>query len=327
MEGRSFLMKIGMVLLSLALCLGLTGLGGAQEKYPTRGITFIIGLNPGNSTDLFLRSLCSAASKILGQPIIVMNKPGGSHALAMVEIKNAKPDGYTIGLVPSGAMSPQLLHKVPYDFRKDFTFILQCMDYQQGIVVPTDAPWKTIQELIADVKNNPGKIRMGVLGLGEATHLATERLSLKIGVKFNTIPFGDSATALTNLLGGHVETAFTSSTWVPNVEAGQLRLLVVAGAGDRRMARFPNIPALMEIYGIDVPGFGTIGGPKGLPPHVVDTIHKAFKEALKEQDFIKMAEKFLLPIVYRGSEDITEYIHKSFEMQAEVIKKLGLRKE
>jgi tripartite-type tricarboxylate transporter receptor subunit TctC len=111
-------------------------------------------------------------------------------------------------------MSPQLLRKVPYDFRKDFTFILQCMDYQQGIVVQSGAPWKTIQELMAYAKNNPGKVRMGVVGAGAGQHIATERLGAKMGIKFNIIPLGQSTVACTNLLGGHVEAICSASAWV-----------------------------------------------------------------------------------------------------------------
>ena len=126
MKGRSSLIKIGMVLLSLALCLGLTGLGVAQEKYPAREITFITGTQAGSANDVLQRALCTRASKILGQNIIVMNKPGAAQALALVAVKNAKPDGYTIGAIPSGAVGNQLMKKVSYDCLKDFTYIIQC---------------------------------------------------------------------------------------------------------------------------------------------------------------------------------------------------------
>ena len=320
-------MKILTLLLSLALFLGLPGLGGAQEKYPTRDITFIIGVNPGGATDFCCRALCKSASKILGQNIILLNKPGAAYGVALTAVKNAKPDGYTIGELPSAPMNAQLIQKkVPYDFLKDFKFILQCYDWRHGIVVQAGSPWKTIQELIADAQNNPGKIRIGVLGVGGTQHIAMERLSAKINVKYKIIPLGDGATAMTNLLGGHVD-AIATVGFLPNVEAGQVRLLAVSGGGDERMAQFPNIPTLMELYGVNMPGFSTIGGPKGLPPHVVDTLHKAFKKSMEDPDFIETAKKFYIPIVYRGPDELNEYINKSFNMLAEVINKMGLRKE
>jgi tripartite-type tricarboxylate transporter receptor subunit TctC len=192
------------------------------------------------------------------------------------------------------------------------------------MVVQTNAPWKTIQELIEYAKNNPGKIRVGVQTVGSAQHLAMERLSRKAGVKFNIIPFGGGVDGLTNLLGGHIDALFSNTTFLPNVESGQLRLLAVAGADETRMARFPDVPTLMEIYGMDVPSFSSMGGPKGLPPHVVDTIHKAFKKAMEDPDFINMAKKYDTPIIYRGPEDVTKEVHKVFNIIADIVKELGL---
>jgi len=121
MEGRSSVIKTGMVLLSLAMCVGLTGLGGAQEKYPDREITFITGAQAGTVNDLITRALCTRARGILGQNILFLNKPGASYGLSLVAVKNAKPDGYTIGGIPSGGVAAQLMQKVAYDFRRDFT--------------------------------------------------------------------------------------------------------------------------------------------------------------------------------------------------------------
>jgi len=204
---------------------------------------------------------------------------------------------------------------------------MQYSDYTHGLAVQAGAPWKTMQELMAYAQNNPGKVRIGVMVVGSAQHLAMERLSRKTGVKFIIIPFGEGA-ATANLLGGHVEAIFSVNTFLPNVEAGQLRLLAVAGAGEKRWARFPNIPTLMELYGIDVPTFNGIGGPQGLPPHVVDTLHKAFKKAMEDPDFIKTSEKFATAIFYRGPEDLTKEVHRTFDIIADIVKELGLlRKE
>lgn len=329
MKGPSLLIKNGMVLLlSLALCLGLTGWGGAQEKYPTREITFITGTQAGSGNDLIQRALCTRASKILGQNIILMNKPGAAQALALVALKNAKPDGYTIGVIPSGAVGNQLMKKVSYDCLKDYTYFIQCTGLTHGMAVRAGAPWKTIQELMTYAKNNPGKLRMGIRGIGSAHHLAMERLSMKMGVKFIMTPFVGDVDALTNLLGGHLDAIFTNLTFLPNVEAGQVRLIAIAGTGERRenwMAEFPNVPTLMEVYGIDVPTFNAIGGPKGLPPHVVDTLHKAFKKAMEDPDFIQAAKKFSSPIIYLGPEDLTKEVHRTFYSIADIVKKLGLQ--
>jgi tripartite-type tricarboxylate transporter receptor subunit TctC len=328
MKGRSWVIKIGMVLLSLVLCLGLTGLGGAQEKYPAREITFITGTQAGSGNDLIQRTLCARVSKILGQNIIVMNKPGAAQALALVAVKNAKPDGYTIGAIPSGAVGNQLMKKVSYDCLKDFTYFIQCTGLTHGMAVRAGAPWKTIQELMTYAQNNPGKLRMGIRGIGSAHHLAMERLSMKIGTKFIMTPFVGDVDALTNLMGGHLDSIFTNLTFLPNVEAGQVKLIAIAGAGESRetwMAEFPNTPTLMELYGIDVPTFNALGGPKGLSPHVVDTLHKTFKKAMEDPDFIQTAKKFSSPVIYLGPEDLTKEVQRTFYSIADIIKKLGLQ--
>lgn len=323
-RSRLFL-KSGVVFLSFVFCLVFTGLGGAQEKFPSREITFITGLQAGASTDMVWRPFLTATGKILGQPIVVLNRPGGAHAVAMNLIKNAKPDGYTIGGVPSAAASAQLMLKsTTYDVLKDFTYIMQTHGYRHGIVVKADAPWKTIQELIEYVKNNPGKVRLGVVGAGAGQHISAERLSDKLGIKFNIIPLVSAVACVTNVLGGHVEAIYAPTTWLPNVEAGDLRLLAVSGSDEGRMPEFPNVPSLMELYGIGLPGFSSVAAPKGVPPERIDILHKALKQAMNNPEFIATAKKFAVPIVYRGPEELTKYVKEFMEMTSDNLNRLGL---
>jgi tripartite-type tricarboxylate transporter receptor subunit TctC len=328
MRERSSLLKVGIVLISLGLCLGFTGWGEAQEKYPTREITFITGTQAGSANDLLQRALCAGASKILGQNFVFLNKPGAAQGLALVAIKNSKPDGYTIGAIPSGAVGNQVMKKVSYDCLKDYTYIIQFLGFSHGMAVRKDAPWKSVQEIVEYAKNNPGKFRMGIRGIGSGHHLAMERLALKTGVKFIMTPYAGDVEALTNLMGGHVDAIFTNLTFLPQVEAGQVKLIAIAGAGEKRedwMAAFPKVPTLMELYGIDVPTFNAIGGPKGLSPHVVDTLHKAFRQALEDRDFIEAAKKFSCPVIYLGPEDLTKEVNRTFYSIADIVKKLGLQ--
>jgi len=138
----------------------------AQEKYPVKPINFLIGFPAGGTTDVCARPLVNAASKTLGQPIVVVNKPGGASAVAVATLKNEKPDGYTIGILGSGAVLSQHMRKVPYDTAKDFTPIMQYAVYLYGLVVQSDSPWKTFKEFIEYARNNPGKIRYSTAGPG-----------------------------------------------------------------------------------------------------------------------------------------------------------------
>jgi tripartite-type tricarboxylate transporter receptor subunit TctC len=304
----------------------LQGAAPAQEKYPTKPINFVIGYPAGGTTDVCARPLVMAASKILGQPIVVLNKPGGGSAVAVASLKIEKPDGYTIGVLPSGAVLSQHMRKVPYDSAKDFTPIMQYAVYLYGLVVRSDSPWKTFKEFIDYAKANPGKIRYSTAGPGTPQHLVMERLALKEKIKWTHIPFQGGGPAITALLGGHVEASSQTTEWKPHVESGRLRLLAVYG--EKRMADFPNVPTLQELgYDIAAASLISIAGPKGLSPQIVETLHGAFKKAMEDPDFIKVSKQVDQPPLYRGPDDLAKHLVKMNEEVGGLINSLGLREE
>ena len=186
-------MEMGMVgrvcFFLLVFMLAVPGYAPAQEKYPAKPINFIIGYPAGGTTDICARPLVSAASKILGQPVVVVNKPGGGSAVATALLKTEKPDGYTIGILASGAVLSQHMRKVPYDSATDFTPIMQYAIYLYGLVVQSDSPWKTFKEFIDYAKANPGKIRYATAGAGTPQHLVMERLAIHHGQSGPSFPF------------------------------------------------------------------------------------------------------------------------------------------
>jgi len=311
--------------LIFAIFFGMPGIAQSQEKYPSKPINFIIGYPAGGSTDVCARPLVAAASKILGQPIIVLNKPGGSSAVAMAALKNEKPDGYTIGILPSGAVLSQHMRSVPYDSAKDFSPVMQYAVYLYGLVVRSDSPWKTFKEFIDYAKANPGKIRYSTAGPGTPQHLVMERLALKEKIKWTHIPFTGGGPAIANLLGGHVEASSQTTEWKKHVEAGRLRLLAVYG--EKRMESFPKVPTLLDLgYPITAASLICIVGPKGLPAHVVDTLHQAFKKSLEDPDFIKMGRQLDQPMIYRGPADLAKHLVQMNQEVGSLIQSLGLRK-
>jgi len=298
----------------------------AQEKYPTKPINFIIGFPAGGTTDVCARPLVSAASKILGQPIVIINKPGGASAVAVATLKLEKPDGYTIGIVGSGAVLSQHMRKVPYDTAKDFTPIMQYAVYLYGLVVQPDSPWKTFKEFMDYAKANPGKIRYSTAGPGSPQHLVMERLALKEKIKWTHIPFEGGAPAVSALLGGHVEASSQTTEWKKHVEAGRLRLLAVYG--EKRMIDFPDVPTLLELgFDIVAPSLICIAGPKGLSPQVVETLHGAFKRAMEDPDFIRLSRQVDQPSIYRGPQELAKHMVQMNEEVGSLIRSLGLRKE
>jgi tripartite-type tricarboxylate transporter receptor subunit TctC len=311
----------------LGLIFGLNSSGGmamAQERYPNKPINLLVGDPSGGTTDLLARPLALAASKVLGVPIIILNKPGGASAVAMASLKNEDPNGYTIGIMSTGAILSQHMRKVPYDTVKDFTPVMQCAIYIYGLAVRSDSPWKTFKEFIDFGKANPGKIRYSTAGMGTPQHLVMEQLGLKEKIKWIHIPFEGGNPAVSALLGGHVEACSQGAEWKKQVQSGRLRLLAVYG--EKRMEDFPDVPTLLELgTGISAPSLIAIAGPKGLPPQVVDTLHGAFKKSLDDPDFLKMSREFDLPMVYRNPQELAKHIAKMNEEVGGLIKTLGLK--
>jgi tripartite-type tricarboxylate transporter receptor subunit TctC len=332
-ERKTIMRKRGKVLLGIIAALGvicfLHALPGdvmAQEKYPTKPINFLIGYPAGGTTDVCARPLVAAAGKTLGQPIVVVNKPGGASAVAVATLKTEKPDGYTIGILPSGAVLSQHMRKVPYNTANDFTPIMQYAIYLYGLVVRADSPWNTFKEFIDYAKNNPGKIRYSTAGPGTPQHLVMERLALQEKIKWTHIPFEGGAPAVSALLGGHVEASSQTTEWKAHVEGGRLKLLTVYG--EKRMNDFPNVPTLLELgYGISAPSLISIIGPKGLSPQIVESLHGAFKKAMEDPDFIKVGRQMDQPSFYRGPQDLAKYLVTMNEEVGTLIRSLGLRQE
>ncbi len=310
----------------LFLFLGLAGIIFAQGKYPSKPINFIHGYPAGGGTDIFLRPLLTAAGKTLGQPVVLLNKPGGGTAVALAGLKSEKPDGYTIGSLISGGVLSQHMRKVPYNTVKDFTPIIQCGDWLYGLVVRSDSPWKTFKEFIEYAKANPGKIRYSTAGPGTPQHLVMERLALEQKIKWTHIPFEGEPPALSALLGGHVEASSQAPGWKKYVQDGSMRLLAVYG--EKRMQEFPEVPTLLDLgYNITAVGLACVIGPKGLSPQVVETLHNAFRKAMDDPDFIRVARQTDVPIVYRGPQDLGKHLEKMNEEVESLIQTLGLRKE
>ena len=316
------------VTLSVIFCAhAIPGAVLAQEKYPAKPITLTIGYGAGGGTDVSTRPLAHAASKILGQPIIVVNKPGGATAVAMAGLKNEKPDGYNIGTLGAGGFLVPLTRKVNYDVLKDFTPILQFAIFQYGLVVRSDSPWKTFKEFIDYAKANPGKIRYSTSGVGGAQHLVMERLAMQEKIKWTLIPYESGEEAVTALLGNHVEASSQTTTWKKYVDSGRFRFL--AYYGDKRMTSYPNGPTLLEMgYGITAePSLMALVGPRGLSPQVVQTLHPAFKKAMEDPDFIRVSNQVDQPPYYRSPEDLGKHLAEIHGQLAPLVRSLGLRKE
>jgi len=319
---RAVLVHAFFLFIPFALCFS----SSWAQSYPAKPINMIIGWGAGGATDITLRALCEAAGKILGQPIVVMNKPGGGSAVALALLKNEKPDGYTVGNLSAAGILSQYMRKVPYDVMADFTPIMRYGDYTYGVVVRAEAPWKTFKEVVDYAKANPGKVRYSTSGAGTFHHLAMEALAKQEGIKWIHIPYKGGHEATTAILGGHVEVEACSSEWKPHVESGKLKLL--ATYNPDRLPKFPDVPSWVELgYKVAASGYIAVLGPKGMPRPIVEKLHGSFKLALEDPAFKKSMETYDMPVVYRDPEGLEKDIREFGEKWGKLIAEMGIKQE
>jgi tripartite-type tricarboxylate transporter receptor subunit TctC len=297
----------------------------AQAKFPDRPIRLIIPWAAGGPADAGFRILAQSVSKKLGQQVIVDNKAGASGIMGAMALQEAKPDGYTISQMHMSVLRQPLLNKqLTYNPINDLTYILQITGFIMGVVVKADAPWKTLPELLAYAKANPGKLNWGTLGIGSTQHLAMERVGLaQGGLSWTHAPYRGTADTLRALLGGEIDFASESSGWAPMVEAGQLRLLAVFTA--QRAKRFPNVPTVKEL-GIDVviDSPGGLIGPKGMDPAVVAVLADAFRAAAQEPEHLKFLENMDQPLILLDGPAYKAAMAKTYEEEKELLRRLNL---
>jgi tripartite-type tricarboxylate transporter receptor subunit TctC len=284
-----------------------TGSVAQEASFPNRPIELLVGYPAGGSADLTARVLADRASKILGQPIVIINKPGAGTVVELMALKNANPDGYTIGTLATAGMINQYMGSVEYDTRTDFSPIIQYAGWIAGVVVRNEAPWKDFKEFLAYAKANPAKIRYSTAGTGTQQHLTMVRLGNELGIKWLHIPYKGGPAAITAALTGEVEATAQTAEWAPFVKDGKMRLLVTFGT--KRTDAFPDAPALSE-FGVtfDPPNMLGLVAPKGTPPSVVARLHEAFRTAMDDPKFQEAIDRMSMVRTYRGPREYQVFI-------------------
>ena len=314
----TFLFRIAMAAFSL-LAFATPALA---QSYPNRPITLIVPWPAGGSTDTHLRKLGELASKHLGQPIIIENKPGFGGMLGPSSMaKSAAPDGYTLSQLTVGAFRTPHMQKVDWDALRDFTYIIGVSGYTFGVVVRTDSPFKTFNDLIAYAKANPEQMSFASTGTGTSPHLLMEEVASKAGVKFLHVPFKGNADSTQALMGGHVMVQSDATGWGKFVDAGTFRLLVTFG-GERTRWGAPTAKEL----GYDVVSYSPYGivGPRGMDPKVVKIIHDAFKKAIDDPENAKILQQLDQVYWYKNSEDYAKWAAETNVSERALIERLGL---
>ncbi len=316
----------------VAFSLSFAGLAHCEDysKFPSGPINYIVSLPPGSTGDLVARFIGKAAEKYLGQPIVVINKPGAGNTIGAAALAASKPDGYTVGYAaPSAMLIAPYMEKLPYRPLENFQFLLQFTEAPFAIVVKNDSPFKSFKDLIEFAKKNPGKVSYGTTGANSIVHLTMLQIIKKEkGIQFRHVAFKGGPETQAAILGGHVSFGASDFNFAL-LEAKEIRLLAMMA--DKRNPFYPDVPTLTELgYGLpDVPPapiYHCIAVPKGVPDEIRVKLEKAFTQAMKEPVFLNGLKDIRFQPVYKNSKEFTEYMKYYYDFYGNVLKDMGLRK-
>lgn len=302
------------------LCLGIA----TAQTFPQRPITLICPFPAGGPTDISLRLFAERAAKKLGQPIIVVNRPGVGGAMGPNQMAlTAQPDGYTVAQITVNLLRNAMLEKSAPDPINDFTYIIGLADWNTfGLLVKADSPVKSLDQLIEMARKRPGEITFSSVGVGSTNHLLMEQVSARAGVKFLHVPFKGASEARQALLGGHVDFSVDLG-WGPQYEAGALRVLATFG----QKRHYDKIPTAKE-QGLDIVASSPWGlvGPKGMDPKTVQALHDAFRSVIESPDAELSASLYSIGMVpwYRSSKDFVMWARETQVTERALLERLGL---
>jgi tripartite-type tricarboxylate transporter receptor subunit TctC len=291
----------------------------AAQDYPTKTIQIINPFPPGAVTDIVARILAPKMSSSLGQQVIVVNKPGGGGAVGIQAARDAVPDGYTILVTPPPIVLIPIVNKNSGFGLKDFAPLTLATSSPNTTVVKADAPWKSLEDVLAEAKKNPGQLTYGSAGPGTTPHFIGELVKLKTKIDMTHVPLGSESAAATAVLGGHVNIAFlTLGTTRSHIEAGTMRALAVAS--NRRLKDFPNIPTTVE------KGFAELNlkiwvgffAPAKTPPAIVKRLAGAIGESLKDAEVTAQVEKAQALVENLGPQEAAKFLTEEERKWSEV---------
>ncbi len=309
--------------------LGATALRlGAQprtEAFPARPITLWVPWPAGGATDITLRLLAEGAGRQLGVKVLIENRAGAGGTLAMPVLQQAAPDGYTIAQLPQTVFRAPWTRKLSWDPIRDVTPIIQISGVTFGIVVPASSAFKNLDDLFAFAKARPDELSVATNGVGTTPHVVMDELFAQRGLSYIHVPYKGTAEQMIAVSSGQVMVGVNSNGFAPFVDSGKLRLLVTFG--EQRTRRWPGVPTLKELgHGIVASSPYGLGGPRGLAPNVVRTLHDAFKLAMFEPAHVTELALYDQELAYLGTEDYARANREAFASERKIVERLGLAK-
>jgi len=298
----------------------------AQGAYPNKPIKLIVPYNPGGSSDMTARFIADMAKDILGQPVVVENRPGAGGTIGIASVTSSAPDGYNLVQVTGSpiVVRPHIA-ATPYDPRKDITYLGRYMVTHAPFAVKADSPFKTIQDAITFAKDNPGRLRWAVGAPQGGPQMATEAMFRSVGARTTLVPVNGGAEALLALMGGNLE-AVVVDDYARPLRDGEIRLL--AESGPVKVTGSPEVPTYKELnYPLSPTIFYGVVGPAGLPAAVVQAWNGAMKKIVESSQFLEMAKKINATPFYGSSADFTAQVLADFDQMGKSLADLGVTKK
>lgn len=294
-----------------------------QPAWPTQTVKLMVAFPAGGPTDITMRVLAENAGKIIGQQVIVENRPGAGGTLPAQQLQLAAPDGHTLAQIPLGVFRLPYTQKIAWDPLKDISYVIGVTGYAFGVVVPADSPLKTWTHFVGWAKANPGKLSYGSTGVLTSPHLTMEDIAQRLGLQLNHIPYKGSADLMQSILGGQIMAAADSTGFAPHVASGKLRVLCTWG--EERLAKFPDVPTLKEL-GLPIvqaSPYG-LGAPRGMNPKLVAKIHDAFKRAMEMPNHVEALARYDQQLMYMSPQGYSRFAAETMTREKALVEKLGL---
>ena len=306
-----------------ALAIGLAASAAAHaQDWPQKPVTLVVPVPPGGSTDMVARAIGPKLTEKLGQPFLVDNKAGATGTIGATLVKRAAPDGYTFLVTSLGPLviAPHLIKGMQYDALKDFDLITVAVQAPNVLVVPAASPHKTVADVIAHEKKNPGKMSFASSGNGSSDHLTAELFWQQTGTTGLHVPYKGGAPAMTDLLGGQVYASFQNvNAVVPHIKSGKLKALAVTG--DKRSPVLPEVPTMSEagVKNVEVYSWQAVVAPKGLPPALRTKAAESVVAALNDPALKQQFTSIGLEVVGNTPAQFTSFQQQEYARWKKVI--------
>ncbi len=324
MVKKTFLLTI------ITVCICTIGYGPAQAEYPDRAIEAIVQYKAGGATDTAARLMAEFLEKELGQPVVILNKPGGAGAVAGNLLYKRKPDGYTLGMFNTNQPTPEYVMK-PERFiykSKDIQAAAQWSGYAPAIFVKYDAPWKTLDEFVDHAKKNPQKLKWGHSGRGNLWWTIGTTFSKVAKIQMLDVPFQGDGPNMSALLGGHVDMSILTcgARAIGQIKANKIRPLAITVPQRHHLVPdVANVDELGYALGIPAPYLGTFVR-SGTPKDIVSKLSEAIGKVTENPAYKEKLGKLGMPIWYRKTEDFSKLVQEFGQVQFKLLKELGVLK-